>query len=534
MSSIRHARDAFVSGDLRSRLERYHGGNVDEAFWLWNNAWLAPGFEPMDAGIRLPRVRVPVLALQGEHDEYGTLLQLRRVSRGVSGRCETRLLSDCGHGPHLQDEATTVEVIARFVSTLWRGPAATAAPDRLGAMALAACSPARAGSRRTTVSCEPAEVRHDLAAGGLRRTADGWMMPPPGRCCSRPSGWRRTCRELAIASRCPGRVARSAAPGLGGRRAQSAWRHQSGVEAPRGAARFLALPLAHRRSWRDTPKRCCARRWRPRRTSATRCRSTSRSAAISPTSLAPGAQTRLWPLPIDEVEGELWLEVDRFTEARAAFERCRRRRPRRARDDRSGADRGSPEGGAGGVCRLPPCATTAWRAPRPTGAPGGRPPEWPARVALTRMPRYRPEVLDELGRHGLAPRCRHPPPRLREQINDLYRIEIRKLRDRCRAGEIPVRELPAHVVELRKRYLLLSIPMENWVEPADCQESVLHCPDEADYAPVSPSVYPGRRAPPGDVGRSVAEGGGRACGPPTTPTAARRSACSAVRRAPTR
>ena len=29
-----------------------------------------------------------------------------------------------------------------------------------------------------------------------------------------------------------------------------------------------------------------------------------------------------WPLPIDELEGELWLEVDRFEEARAAYERA--------------------------------------------------------------------------------------------------------------------------------------------------------------------------------------------------------------------
>jgi hypothetical protein len=87
------------------------------------------------------------------------------------------------------------------------------------------------------------------------------------------------------------------------------------------------------------------------------------------------------------------------------------------------------------------------------------------REALTRVPRYRPEVLDELGRHGLAPVRGTQPARLREQINDLYRIEIRTLRDRCRAGRIPVRELPAHVVELRKRYLLLSIPVEQWVEP---------------------------------------------------------------------
>jgi hypothetical protein len=34
-----------------------------------------------------------------------------------------------------------------------------------------------------------------------------------------------------------------------------------------------------------------------------------------------------WPLPIDELEGELWLEVDRFPEARDAYERATKLRP---------------------------------------------------------------------------------------------------------------------------------------------------------------------------------------------------------------
>jgi hypothetical protein len=78
--------------------------------------------------------------------------------------------------------------------------------------------------------------------------------------------------------------------------------------------------------------------------------------------------------------------------------------------------------------------------------------------------RYRAEVLHELARHGLRPRLDTPPARLREAISDLYRYEIRQLRDRCRAGEFSTRELPAHVVELRKRYLLLSIPIAHWTE----------------------------------------------------------------------
>ena len=76
--------------------------------------------------------------------------------------------------------------------------------------------------------------------------------------------------------------------------------------------------------------------------------------------------------------------------------------------------------------------------------------------------RYKPEILEELASHGLRPSPETTPGRLREQINDLYRIEIRRLRDRCRAGEFSTRDLPAHVRELRKRYVLLSIPVHMW------------------------------------------------------------------------
>jgi len=77
--------------------------------------------------------------------------------------------------------------------------------------------------------------------------------------------------------------------------------------------------------------------------------------------------------------------------------------------------------------------------------------------------RFTPEVIEELERHGLSPKPDTRAELLREQINDLYRFEIRKLRDRCRAGEFSTRELPGHVVELRRRYLLLSIPTAQWV-----------------------------------------------------------------------
>ncbi|HEY6980179.1 alpha/beta hydrolase [Reyranella sp.] len=115
---IVEARAAFASGDLRQRLLRYHGANVDRAFHLWANAWTAPGFEPMDANGRLPGVQVPVQAIQGEDDEYGTELQLGIIAGKVGGYCETRLVPDCGHSPHLQQPGYVLAEMSRFIAPL--------------------------------------------------------------------------------------------------------------------------------------------------------------------------------------------------------------------------------------------------------------------------------------------------------------------------------------------------------------------------------------------------------------------------------
>jgi hypothetical protein len=85
-------------------------------------------------------------------------------------------------------------------------------------------------------------------------------------------------------------------------------------------------------------------------------------------------------------------------------------------------------------------------------------------LARDRLPIYRAQILDELGRHGLLPASDTPPGRLRDAVRDLYKYEIRRLRDRVIAGEMRKEELAGAVVELRKRYRLLSIPTELWVE----------------------------------------------------------------------
>lgn len=83
------------------------------------------------------------------------------------------------------------------------------------------------------------------------------------------------------------------------------------------------------------------------------------------------------------------------------------------------------------------------------------------------MPRYPQAILEALATHGLRPGPDTPPRALRDAVNDLYRYEIRRLRDRCRAGEFPSSELAAHVRQLRRRYLLLSTPLARWTTDGD-------------------------------------------------------------------
>jgi hypothetical protein len=78
---------------------------------------------------------------------------------------------------------------------------------------------------------------------------------------------------------------------------------------------------------------------------------------------------------------------------------------------------------------------------------------------------YHQQVLDTLATHGLIPTPETSPQRLRDALRDLYKYEIRRLRDCLIAGEFPKRDYAGLVVDLRRRYWLLSIPTELWTVP---------------------------------------------------------------------
>jgi hypothetical protein len=79
---------------------------------------------------------------------------------------------------------------------------------------------------------------------------------------------------------------------------------------------------------------------------------------------------------------------------------------------------------------------------------------------------YEPAVLDGLAGHGLRPLSRTPPQFLRDAVRDLYRYEIKALRDALLAGRVPKADYVNEVIALRRRYWLLSVPLQLWTRQA--------------------------------------------------------------------
>jgi pimeloyl-ACP methyl ester carboxylesterase len=114
IASIRAIKEHYEQGDLRARLRRYHR-DVDVAFRGWNDAWLDPRFRSFDITDEVACIRVPILALQGADDPYGSDGQLRVLERAARCSVETRLIEGARHSPHLEARDATMEAIVPFV-----------------------------------------------------------------------------------------------------------------------------------------------------------------------------------------------------------------------------------------------------------------------------------------------------------------------------------------------------------------------------------------------------------------------------------
>lgn len=75
---------------------------------------------------------------------------------------------------------------------------------------------------------------------------------------------------------------------------------------------------------------------------------------------------------------------------------------------------------------------------------------------------YPPELMEALVAFGLKPAPATPPSVVRDALNDLYRFEIRRLREGMVKGKVEKARYADEVIALRKKYWPLSLQPEHW------------------------------------------------------------------------
>jgi pimeloyl-ACP methyl ester carboxylesterase len=117
VQSIADIKQAYETTDLKAKLARWHG-DVDNAFYGWNGAWLDAKFRDWDISDYLAYIRVPVAILQGAEDQYGTVRQIEIARHECYCPVDVTIIAGAGHSPHREAPEKTLDVVADFAGRI--------------------------------------------------------------------------------------------------------------------------------------------------------------------------------------------------------------------------------------------------------------------------------------------------------------------------------------------------------------------------------------------------------------------------------
>lgn len=118
LAEIERARELFNTTDLAQRMGKYHR-DPEGAFRGWADVWLDPGFVDWNVTEVIDYIRVPILAIQGHDDQYGTMAQLDEITSRAYCPVD-RIELPCKHSPHLEAPEETLAAAADFCARLYR------------------------------------------------------------------------------------------------------------------------------------------------------------------------------------------------------------------------------------------------------------------------------------------------------------------------------------------------------------------------------------------------------------------------------
>ncbi|RBL91730.1 alpha/beta fold hydrolase [Chitinophaga flava] len=122
LKGIRDAVVAYRTTNLKEKLTRYHGVKMDAVFAAWADTWLSETFKSWNIEKFLPQIICPILVIQGEHDEFGSMKQVTGIINQVSGKSTQLIMSSVGHTPHKEAGDEVLYHVVVFVKSVYSIP----------------------------------------------------------------------------------------------------------------------------------------------------------------------------------------------------------------------------------------------------------------------------------------------------------------------------------------------------------------------------------------------------------------------------
>lgn len=118
VNGVKDAFEAYKTTNLPQRLAKYHGDKVGMMVKAWTEIWLSNRFKSWNIEYLLKNITSPLLFIQGENDEYGTLDQVEKTISKVSGTAEKFIIPNIGHTPHKEIPDIVLQKSAEFISSI--------------------------------------------------------------------------------------------------------------------------------------------------------------------------------------------------------------------------------------------------------------------------------------------------------------------------------------------------------------------------------------------------------------------------------
>jgi len=115
LKGIYQAIESYKTTNLPERLAKYHADKVETIFKAWTETWTRKDFRSWNIEVFLPQIICPLLFIQGEADEYGTLDQVEKTINQVSGNSEKFIIPNIGHTPHKEAPELTLAKIINYI-----------------------------------------------------------------------------------------------------------------------------------------------------------------------------------------------------------------------------------------------------------------------------------------------------------------------------------------------------------------------------------------------------------------------------------